>query len=150
EMRERVSKLLGAGRSSEPLISTFHSFCVRLLRREIQQLGYKRDFSIYDTDDQKRLVKQLLEETRRSETDFTPREVLSRISHAKNHGVTPDSYAERFGFPDAEDIAHLFGLYERRLRKANALDFDDLLIKTVELLDKNATTRDYYGDWYRY
>src|SRR5512136_2566229 len=79
EMRERVQKIIGPARSAEPLISTFHSFCVRLLRREIHHLGYKRDFSIYDTDDQKRLIKQALEEIRIPEGKLSPREVISRI-----------------------------------------------------------------------
>ena len=82
EMRERVQKILGPSRSAEPLISTFHSFCVRLLRREIHHLGYKRDFSIYDTDDQKKLIKQALQEIRMPERDLSPREVMSRISYA--------------------------------------------------------------------
>src|SRR5512136_1001960 len=86
EMRDRVHKLLGPSRTAEPLITTFHSFCVRLLRREIQRVGFKRDFSIYDTDDQRRLMKQILEDEHLADT-MTARDVMSRISYAKNHNV---------------------------------------------------------------
>ena len=123
EMRERVQKLLGPSRSAEPLISTFHSFCVRLLRREIHHLGYKRDFSIYDTDDQKRLIKKILDEIGDSELDISPREIISRISYAKNHGVDPDGYAVRFPSEFAEDIELIYEKYNARLRNANSLDF---------------------------
>src|SRR5512136_1959464 len=131
EMRERVQKILGPSRSAEPLISTFHSFCVRLLRKEIHHLGYKRDFSIYDSDDQKRLVKQTMEELRNPELDLSPREILSRISYAKNHGVSPDRYAARFPSDAAEDVEFIYGKYDARLRSSNSLDFDDLLLKSV-------------------
>jgi len=126
EMRERIHRLLGPSRSAEPLISTFHAFCVRLLRREIHFLGYRQDFSIYDTDDQKRLMKQILEDSHREE--LSAREVLSRVSYAKNHNVTPEVYAHRFPSETAEEIAALYRTYDSRLRKANALDFDDLLL----------------------
>jgi DNA helicase-2/ATP-dependent DNA helicase PcrA len=150
EMRERIHALLGPMRSAEPLISTFHSFCVRLLRREIQHLGYKRDFSIYDTDDQRRAMKMLLKELGMSESVFSPREVLSRISFAKNHKVSPGDYTTRFPYQGSEDIALLYEQYEKRLRQANALDFDDLLLKAVESLDRFPELRNYYSDWYRY
>ncbi len=150
EMRERVQTLLGAARTAEPLISTFHSFCVRLLRREIHRLGYRRDFSIYDTEDQRRLMKQLLKDTGESETDLAPREVLSRISYSKNHGLSAQQYSSVFPGEDAKEIEGLYELYDRRLRQSNALDFDDLLLKAVEVLTKFPTQRDYYGDWYRY
>jgi len=149
EMRERVHRLLGPERTSEPLISTFHSLCVRVLRREIQALGYKRDFSIYDTDDQKRLVKQLLTEAGKTEGDLSPREALSRISYAKNHSVGPREYPDRFPSDSAEAIAVIYDRYERRLRQANALDFDDLLLRAVEVLGKPKLGA-YYSDWYRH
>jgi DNA helicase-2/ATP-dependent DNA helicase PcrA len=149
EMRERVKKLVGPVRNAEPLISTFHSFCVRLLRREIHHLGYKRDFSIYDTDDQKRLIKQILEEIKNPNPALSPREVISRISHAKNHGVTPEPSAHRH--PDtAEHLQRIFETYNQRLLSFNALDFDDLLLKSVAVLKKVPELQKYYGDWYRY
>jgi DNA helicase-2/ATP-dependent DNA helicase PcrA len=149
EMRERVKKLVGPARHAEPLISTFHSFCVRLLRREIHHLGYKRDFSIYDTDDQKRLMKQILEEINNPDLNLPPREVISRISYAKNHGLTPG----RVAHSDPETVEYLqriFETYNNRLRSSNALDFDDLLLKSVAVLEKVPELRKYYGDWYRY
>ncbi|MDR1726505.1 MAG: UvrD-helicase domain-containing protein [Acidobacteriota bacterium] len=150
EMRERVQKLLYAGRSAEPLISTFHSFCVRLLRREIHRLGYKRDFSIYDTDDQKRLVKQTLEEMKLDDDELKPREVLSRISFAKNHGVPPDGYATRFPSDTAQDVEYIYERYEERLHGSNSLDFDDLLLKSVAVLKNNPDLCKHYSNWYRY
>jgi DNA helicase II / ATP-dependent DNA helicase PcrA len=150
EMRERVQKILGPARSAEPLISTFHSFCVRLLRREIHHLGYKRDFSIYDTDDQKRLIKQTLEELKRSEKELSPREVISRISYAKNHGVAPESYTRAYPSDIAADVQVLYERYNHRLRNSNSLDFDDLLLKSVAVLEKVPELRKYYSDWYGY
>jgi len=150
EMRERVQKIIGMSRSAEPLIATFHSFCVRLLRREIHHLGYKNDFSIYDTDDQKRLVKQALEEIKLSEQDLKPRDVLSRISYAKNHGVAPENFAARFPSDVAKDIEYIYEKYDSRLRKSNSLDFDDLLLKSVAVLEKNEGLQRYYSDWYKY
>jgi DNA helicase-2/ATP-dependent DNA helicase PcrA len=150
EMRERVQKLIGSSRSAEPLISTFHSFCVRLLRREIHNLGYKRDFSIYDTDDQKRLIKKILEEVDNPRLELPPREIISRISYAKNHGVAPEQYSAFFKSDEAEDVQRIFAHYNARLRNSNSLDFDDLLLKTVAVLEKMTELRRYYSDWYRY
>jgi DNA helicase II / ATP-dependent DNA helicase PcrA len=150
EMRERVQKILGVSRSAEPLISTFHSFCVRLLRKEIHHLGYKRDFSIYDSDDQKRLVKQTLEEMGDQKLELSPREIISRISYAKNHGVSPERYAARFPSETAEDVEYIYEKYNTRLRNTNSLDFDDLLLKAVAVLEKLPELRKYYSDWYSY
>jgi DNA helicase II / ATP-dependent DNA helicase PcrA len=150
EMRERVQSLLDANRNSEPLISTFHSFCVRLLRREIQGIGYKKDFSIYDADDQKRLIKRILQESVKGETDLSPREILGRISFAKNLDISPEAYPDRFPSVDAEEIQNWYRRYNERMRQANALDFDDLLLKAVEVMRKLPRVRDYYNDWYRY
>jgi DNA helicase II / ATP-dependent DNA helicase PcrA len=150
EMRERIHALLDQARTAEPLIATFHSFCVRVLRREIQRLGYKRDFSIYDTDDQRRLMKRILEDEHFPEKGFAPREVLSRISYAKNHNIPVAAFAQRFPSANAADVQHLYEVYDERLRKSNALDFDDLLLKTTELLERFADVRNFYSDWYRY
>ena len=150
EMRERVQKLIGESRTAEPLISTFHSFCVRLLRREIHHLGYNRDFSIYDTDDQKRLVKQTLEELKLTEQDLKPRDVLSRISYAKNRGVAPENFAARFPSDAAKDIEYIYEKYDSRLRGSNSLDFDDLLLKSVAVLKKNPDLQKNYSGWFKY
>ncbi|MEJ2245805.1 MAG: UvrD-helicase domain-containing protein [Acidobacteriota bacterium] len=149
EMRERVQHILGPSRSAEPLISTFHSFCVRLLRREIHQIGYSRDFSIYDTDDQKRLIKNILNDIGPVK-DLNPREILSRISYAKNHGTPPELYATRFIFKASEDVQNVYIQYNRRLRSTNSLDFDDLLLKAGEVLREKKELRQYYSDLYRY
>lgn len=150
EMRERVQKLIGHNRSAEPLISTFHSFCVRLLRREIHHLGYKRDFSIYDADDQRRLVKQALGELANPRKEISPREVISRISYAKNHGISPERYALFSPSEEAKDIQRIYEQYNKRLRSTNSLDFDDLLLLSVAVLEKVPELRKYYGDWYKY
>ncbi len=150
EMRERVQKIVGPARTAEPLISTFHSFCVRLLRREIHHLGYKRDFSIYDTDDQKRLIKQTLDELNKPDLDLSPREVISRISFAKNHGITPETYPTVFPSDIAEHVQTLYNKYNSRLKNTNSLDFDDLLLKSVAVLEKIPELRKYYSDWYSY
>ncbi|MBN2241489.1 MAG: UvrD-helicase domain-containing protein [Acidobacteria bacterium] len=149
EMRQRVQQILGPSRSAEPLISTFHSFCVRLLRKEIHQLGYRRDFSIYDTDDQKRLVKNILNETGLG-TERTPREILSRISFAKNHGTPPERYAERFPWEDSRDVQQVYTHYNRRLQSTHSLDFDDLLLKAAEVLRKVPGLANDWSDRYRY
>ena len=150
EMRERVHALLGPGRTAEPLVTTFHSFCVRVLRREIHRLGYRRDFSIYDTDDQRRLLKQILEEERRPEKEMAPREILSRISYAKNQNIPATGFAHRFPSADADRVEYLYSAYDDRLRRANALDFDDLLLKAVAILDRFPEVRDHYHDEYRF
>lgn len=149
EMRERVQHIVGPSRSAEPLISTFHSFCVRLLRREIHQIGYSRDFSIYDTDDQKRLIKNILNDMG-PVRDLNPREILSRISYAKNHGTPPEQYAARFSFKASEDVQNIFIQYNRRLRSTNSLDFDDLLLKAAEVLREKTELRQYYSNLYQY
>ena len=151
EMRERVHRLLGPGRISEPLISTFHSLCVRILRREIALLGYRQDFSIYDTDDQKRLMKEIMQDSgSEEESEISPRDALRQISYAKNHNVPVEAYAERFPSVTAEQIERLYKIYNHRLRKANALDFDDLLLKTVEVLSRFSERRNHYSGWFRY
>lgn len=149
EMKERVKQLVGPSRSAEPLISTFHSFCVRLLRREIDKIGYKRDFSIYDTDDQKRMIKNILKDMAVS-AEWNPREIQNRISYAKNHGTLPEQYARRFPFHAADVIQKVYAQYNRRLMDANALDFDDLLLKTAEVLQKAPESRKFYSKHYFY
>ena len=141
QMKERVAKLLDErveSRAGAPHVSTFHSFCVSVLRRHINHLGYSRDFSIYDEDDQQRMMKACIQELGLGEQVTSPRSVLSRISYAKNHGLTPEMMYEQADNDPVEKIAALFDLYETKLRRANALDFDDLLLKTVELFYKAA------------
>jgi DNA helicase-2/ATP-dependent DNA helicase PcrA len=136
QMKERVAKLLGGRvelRPGAPHVSTFHSFCVSVLRRHIDRLGYSRDFSIYDEDDQQRVMKTCIQELGLSEQIASPRSVLSQVSYAKNRGITPEEMYDKAAVTGMEKVASLFERYERKLRQANALDFDDLLLRTVEL-----------------
>ncbi len=138
-MKDRISELLrSSGRdASEVWVSTFHSFCARLLRRECSHLGLPRDFAIYDDDDQTAAVKRALAQLDLSTEDYPPRSVRSQISHAKNHGITPDemeSSARQMRDKTREKVGSIFRVYNEMLRKASALDFDDLLLRAVELL----------------
>jgi DNA helicase-2/ATP-dependent DNA helicase PcrA len=159
EMRDRVHALLGGGRrTGEPLISTFHSLCVRILRRDATRLGegLTRNFTIYDSDDSAKLVKACLADLHLDEKILPVRGVHSAISSAKNRGVMADEYAARGGGvgPGAEQrreaIGRVFKLYEQRKLAANALDFDDLLIKTVVLLRRDPEVRAYYNERFRH
>jgi DNA helicase II / ATP-dependent DNA helicase PcrA len=150
QMKFRVRNLLRAGRSGDPLISTFHSLCVRLLRREIEALAYTRDFTIYDDADQLQVVKAAMKDLKVDERLVTPKTVQARISHAKNHGKTPQSILDDSWEPSWEYTANVFNEYEKRLRKSNALDFDDLLIRTVELFDKFPGAAEKYSTRFQY
>src|SRR5207248_11706362 len=136
QMKYRVRNLLQEVRSGDPLISTFHSFCVRLLRREIEALKYTREFTIYDEADQLQVVKAVSKDLKVDERLITPKTILGRISHAKNHGKTPQNLLDDSWEPSWEYTAKVFTEYDKRLEKSNALDFDDLLIKAVDLFDK--------------
>jgi DNA helicase-2/ATP-dependent DNA helicase PcrA len=155
EMRERVRQLLAGERlQSAPLISTFHALCVRILRVQIERLqeGYTRSFTIYDQDDSVRVVKAAVKDLGYDNERLGARSVQSAISHAKNQGLDSDDYAARVESSDERRaaIARVFKLYEQRLVSNNALDFDDLLIKTVRLLRKDEETRAHYNDKFRY
>src|SRR5437870_2084610 len=150
QMKFRVRNLLRAVRSGDPLISTFHSFCVRLLRREIEALNYTRDFTIYDEADQLQVVKGASKDLKVDERLITPKTILSRISHAKNHGKTPQNLLDDSWEPSWEYTANVFNEYEKRLQKSNALDFDDLLIKAVELFDKFPGAAEKYSTRFQY
>jgi len=153
QMKERVAKLLDGSvelRGGSPHVSTFHSFCVSVLRRHIDHLGYSRDFSIYDEDDQQRLMKTCIQELGLGEQVTSPRSVLSRISYAKNHGLTPEMMYQQAENDPVEKIATLFGVYEKKLRQANALDFDDLLLKTVQLFYKAGEVCEQYNRRFQY
>src|SRR5215212_1870304 len=156
EMRERVRKLLAdQPRSSAPLISTFHSLCVRILRQHIEalQAGYTRSFTIYDQDDSVRLVKACVRDLGYDDKQLGPRATQGAISGAKNrHGDDAESYGARVEHNDEKRtaIARVFKLYEERLVNNNALDFDDLLIKTVQLLRRVPEVREHYNNRFRY
>jgi len=155
EMRDRVQKLLsGTQLKSAPLISTFHSLCVRILRQDIEALQqpYNRSFTIYDQDDSLRLIKTSLKDLGYDDKQLGARSVQSAISSAKNRGEDPEIFAARVEYGDEKRaaIARVFKLYEERLRSNNALDFDDLLIKTVQLLRKSQEVRAKYNDKFKY
>ena len=156
EMRERVKRLLaGTTLASAPLISTFHSLCVRILRQHIEALGagYTRSFTIYDQDDSVRLIKSCIKDLGYDDKQLGQRAVQGAISGAKNRqGDDAESYAARVEYSDEKRaaIARVFKLYEERLINNNALDFDDLLIKTVQLLRRVGEVREHYNDKFRY
>jgi DNA helicase II / ATP-dependent DNA helicase PcrA len=155
EMAERVDKLLGHSSLAKPLIATFHSLCVRMLRRDIEALkvkgaGLTRSFAIYDENDQAAIVKQIMRRMGLDIKQLTPRTVLGRISWAKNHMVDPQDYYLGSKDPNGERIAHIYKEYTAELRKNNAMDFDDLLLEAVRLLKVSAETRERYQRRYRY
>jgi DNA helicase-2/ATP-dependent DNA helicase PcrA len=155
EMRSRVQLLLRDKQlSSAPLVSTFHGFCVRLLRQDLEQLkeGYSRTFTIYDQDDSLRLVKNCVKDLGYDDKHLGARSVQAAISSAKNRGEDVDAYAARADYVDERRaaIARVYKTYEERLHNNNALDFDDLLIKTVRLLRKCPEVREKYNNKFRY
>src|SRR3989454_4681920 len=155
EMRERIQRLLrGQELSSAPWVSTFHSLCVRILRQDIEQLkeGYSRTFTIYDQDDSLRLIKNSIKDLGYDDKHLGARSVQSAISSAKNRGEDVDAYAARADYVDERRaaIARVYKVYEERLQGNNALDFDDLLIKTVRLLRNVPEVREKYNNKFRY
>jgi DNA helicase-2/ATP-dependent DNA helicase PcrA len=155
EMKSRVeSELDPAARRSSPLISTFHSLCVRILRRNIEALneGYTRNFTIYDQDDQVRLVRAIMKDLEFDDKSLAARQALGAISWAKNRSISPAAYANRRDYEDdrTDRIARIYKLYEARLKKSNALDFDDLLIRAVELLRRVGEVRKYYHERFKH
>jgi DNA helicase-2/ATP-dependent DNA helicase PcrA len=155
EMAERVEKILGHSSLAKPLLSTFHSFCVRVLRRDIEALrvnnsGLTRTFAIYDEVDQQAVVKAALKRLAIDDKQLKPRVALGRISWAKNHMIDPQEYFLASTNPMEEKIAHIFEIYSKELAKANALDFDDLLLETVRLLRVAPEVRERYNRRYKY
>jgi DNA helicase-2/ATP-dependent DNA helicase PcrA len=162
EMAERVEKLVGGLTVAKPVISTFHSFCVRVLRRDIEALripstvpgqppiGLTKNFVIYDESDQQQVVKGVMRRLGLDDKQLTPRNVLSRISWAKNHMLDPQEIYLQSGDPKTERIAHIFEEYRKELRKANAMDFDDLLLEAMRLLKSVAAVREFYNRRFQY
>ena len=151
EMRARLASTLGEEMAGQVNASTFHSACVRILRRSIALLGYGNDFVIYDTDDAKRLMKNCLAENNVSEKQFPPRTVIQEISRAKDAMVSPEQMQEdSAGDYRKMMIAKLYAAYQRHLQESNALDFDDIIYLTVELFQKHPEELEKYQDRYRY
>jgi DNA helicase-2/ATP-dependent DNA helicase PcrA len=162
EMAERVEKIVGGLSIAKPVIATFHSFCVRILRRDIEALrvpssvpgsppiGYTKNFIIYDESDQQQLVRSVIRRLGIDDKQTTPRAVLSHISHAKNHMLDPQEVYLQSADPKTERVAQIYAEYKKELAKANALDFDDLLLEAVRLLKSSQEVREYYNRRFQY
>ena len=156
EMRQRVEEIMkGQKLQSAPLISTFHSLCVRILRQDIENLegeNYKKSFTIYDTDDSIKVIKACVKDIGLDEKQLSARVVKNAISSSKNRGETYEDYTSNVEHTDEKRaaIARVYKMYEDRLSKSNALDFDDLMIKTVRLLRSNHEIREKYNNRYKY
>jgi len=150
EMKDRVRSLVG-NIADNMWISTFHSSCVRILRREIDKLGYNKNFTIYDSYDQKSLIKQCMKQLEINEKDLTDSEILNKISNAKNELISPDKYKkENESDYRMNKIADVYLLYQKKLKGNNALDFDDLIFKAVDLLKNNKEVLDFYHSKFKY
>lgn len=150
EMKERLRELIG-DKVDNMWVSTFHSCCVRILRREIDKLGYNKNFVIYDTYDQKVLIKDCMKELNINEKDITDREIINKISNAKDNLITCDEFKRK----NEQDyklnkIADVYILYQKKLKSNNALDFDDIIFKTVELFKKNKDVLEFYHRKFKY
>ena len=144
EMSERIEALSGED-GSEVWVSTFHACCARILRRDIEKLGYKRQFAIYDEDDRMQVVKSALKELNLNDKDFPPKLIKAAISDAKNRMLSPEEWLKDAGGDYRnQQIAKAYALYEKALKSNHALDFDDLLLKTLELLVQVEPVREYY------
>lgn len=152
ELRDRLAAF-GIQGAESVWAMTFHSACVRILRQYIDRLGFSNDFTIYDTDDAKRVIKDIVKEMELDEKSFAPREILTIISNAKDAMESPQDFAHKWsGSGDwrKERIAKIYARYVQRLREANALDFDDIILHTVTLLQQESDVRDYYRKKFRY
>ena len=150
EMRERVDDIVGFG-SESIWVSTFHSTCVRILRRHIDRLGYDNNFTIYDSDDQKTLMKDVCKLLQIDTKTYRERTILSAISSTKDEMITPEEYElNAYGDFSKKKIAEAYKEYERQLKANNALDFDDLLVKTVQLFQTQPEILEYYQERFRY
>ena len=150
EMRERIERLAGAD-AGEAWIGTFHSICCRILRRDIEKLGYERSFTIYDDDYQQRVIKAVLKELDIDEKFLPPKAVSTDISDAKNRLLSPDEWLQKRGGDYRSQKTHdVMTRYEQRLRAANALDFDDLLVKTLQLFVEHPPVLEYYQSRFQY
>lgn len=150
EMKDRVKALIGE-RAEDMWISTFHSTCVRILRREIEKLGYRKNFTIYDTSDQKTLIKECMQALNINDKDITQQEIMSKIGKAKDNMQSPSSFMREYESNFREKkIADVYEMYQKRLKENNALDFDDLIFKTVELFKSDKETLGFYQRKFQY
>lgn len=149
EMKERVSHIVGPA-AEEIWISTFHSMCVRILRRDINRIGYNRNFSILDASDQLSVIKQCMKELNIDTKRFNPKAILGAISNAKNQLLTPDKYAETSGDLFQQKVSDVYSAYQKKLKNNHSLDFDDLIMVTLQLFDRVPEVLDFYQRKFRY
>ena len=150
EMKERVATLVGE-QAKDLWMGTFHSICVRILRKTIDRIGFDSSFVIFDTSDQKTMVKKILKEQNLDDKIFTDKSVMYEISNAKNEMLTPEQYAARNnGDFRKEKIAEIYGIYQRKLKENNAIDFDDIINFTIQILLDNPDILEYYSDKFKY
>jgi DNA helicase-2/ATP-dependent DNA helicase PcrA len=151
EMKERINTLLkDEPDSNEPFVGTFHSLCVKILRKYIHLIDYENSFTIYDTADQQILMKKIMEELHMSDKQINPKALLNHISNAKNELVDCEQYSSMTGNYFTEKVAEVYGPYQDALKKNNALDFDDLIMKTIELFKKEPDVLDYYQEKFKF
>ena len=148
-MRDRVKRLVGFG-SDQIWVATFHSTCARILRRYIDRIGYASNFAIYDTDDSRQVMKTVIKQLELNPKVYKERGLLAKISAAKNELITPDQFEEQAKRWEEKQTAAAYRLYQETLHRNNALDFDDLLVKTVELFRRDQEVLDYYQERFRY
>ena len=150
EVRERVDDLIGYG-SESVWVSTFHSLCVRILRRHIERIGFASNFTIYDTDDQKRLIKEVTKQLQLDPKMYPERTLMSAIAKAKENFISPREYdLQAQGDYRKMQMARVYAEYQKRLHSNNALDFDDLLYKTVQLFQDCPDVLEQYQERFRY
>ncbi|MDT2601999.1 DNA helicase PcrA [Enterococcus hulanensis] len=149
EMKERVNSILGQG-GEDVWVSTFHSMCVRILRRDVDAIGYDRNFTILDGSDQLTLMKRILKELNIDPKKYDPRSILGAISNAKNELLTPETYAERQGSFFEEIVARCYDAYQKALRNNQSMDFDDLIMNTIRLFEENEKVLTYYQNKFHY
>lgn len=149
EMKERVSQLMG-GAAEEVWISTFHSMCVRILRRDIDRIGFNRNFTILDTTDQQSVIKGILKDKNLDPKKFDPRSILGTISSLKNELIDPESYSKHVGSYYERIVSEVYEEYQKRLRKNQSLDFDDLIMTTIHLFQRVPDVLEYYQRKFQY
>ncbi|KAB7672451.1 DNA helicase PcrA [Bacillus sp. B1-b2] len=149
EMRQRIAVVLG-GASEDIWISTFHSMCVRILRKDIDRIGYNRNFTILDTTDQQSVIKGILKDRNIDPKKYDPRAILASISSSKNELITPEEYAKTAGDYFSNIVSDVYAEYQRRLRKNHALDFDDLIMQTIHLFQRVPEVLEFYQRKFQY
>ena len=150
EMKERITNLIG-DMAQDMWMGTFHSICVRILRRNIERIGFSSSFIIFDTSDQKTLVKQCMKDLQIDDKMFNDRVVITEISNAKNEMLEPDQYVARAnGDFRKEKIGSVYQLYQKRLKENNAIDFDDIINFAIKILKENPDVLEYYANKFHY